>query len=614
MKKIFLLFTALFFGATVFSQVPQRFNYQTIARNSTGVALVSQAVSFRLSILDGSSSGPVVYQETQAVTTNAFGLANLEIGGGTVVSGSMSSINWATGTKYLQVEFDPNGGNTFTMMGVSQLLSVPYALYAANSPAGPTGPTGPQGMQGIAGPAGAPGATGPQGPTGATGLLDPGAAAGNTPYWNGSMWITNSSNIFNNGGNVGIGLTNPSAKLHVVQTNGSTPAGAFAINDPTSTAAAFAVDQNGGGRGLYVTTNGTGEAANFQILNGSNFNHALSTSTNGNGAAIFAENSGTGKAAYFSTSSSSNSSTTLFVNSAGLGVVGRFELTNNTCTSNNMELLNAGFGDGLNILNTGNGRAAYFVSSVNTNSSNAVVAEGYGTGNTFKSTSFGTGGAGNFVISNNTSTATALNVTTNGIGGYGVYSSCTGTGGEPGYFSTTYAFNSNATLFASTNGTGNAGVFQVSNSSSVADAVNINTNGSGRGISAITTGAGSAGYFQQNNSGSITPAIYATTNGSGSAAIYAKSNSSYSLEMDGPMKVSGTRPTAFQVTTGASAATYTIANTTQANASTDLVSVTPASAVTSGWYVTWSGTNWVINSASGTFPASTKFNITVIKQ
>lgn len=86
---------------------------------------------------------------------------------------------------------------------------------------GATGPAGADGMQGPVGPTGADGATGPAGPTGpqgatgATGLLPPGSAAGNTPYWDGSTWVVSSSNIYNNGGNVGIGTTSPVQKLHI---------------------------------------------------------------------------------------------------------------------------------------------------------------------------------------------------------------------------------------------------------------------------------------------------------------------------------------------------------------------------------------------------------------
>jgi hypothetical protein len=100
----------------------------------------------------------------------------------------------------------------------------------ATVPAGPAGPQGPAGPTGATGPAGAVGATGPAGPAGPAGVIANGSAAGNTPYWNGTSWVTNSSNIFNNGGNVGIGTTTPtSAKLVL----GGTP-GAIGLDLATS--------------------------------------------------------------------------------------------------------------------------------------------------------------------------------------------------------------------------------------------------------------------------------------------------------------------------------------------------------------------------------------------
>jgi hypothetical protein len=165
-----------------------------------------------------------------------------------------------------------------------------------------------------------------------------------------------------------------------------------------------------------------------------------------------------------------------------------------------------------------------------------------------------------------------------------------------------------------TTGTGNVANFQLSNSSNSADAVQVNTNGTGRGLSVVTTGTGTAGYFSISNTATANAAVYASTNGSASAGVYAKSTSSNSIELDGPMKVSGSRPTAFQITVPGVSANYTIPNTSVANAATDLVIVTAAATVTTGFYVTWNGSSWVIYPTSGTIPANTKFNVMVIKQ
>lgn len=312
-KNIF--FILLLVGLLAKAQTPQGMNYQAVVRNAQGQPVANGTnVAVRFTIHDGSAGGTAVFQETNTVVANQFGLINYVIG----ATGNLATVNWGTGNKYLQVEVDVTGGTNYIDMGTTQLMSVPYALYAANSPAGATGPQGPTGANGIngtdgatgpqglpgpqgptggngtagangaTGPQGATGATGPQGPTGAdgtnglngntgaqgptgpgggatgpqgptgangvngatgpqgaqgvtgpqgpagangtngnngitgatgatgaTGLLANGSTAGNTPYWNGSSWVTNSSNIYNAGSNVGIGTTSPATKLHI---------------------------------------------------------------------------------------------------------------------------------------------------------------------------------------------------------------------------------------------------------------------------------------------------------------------------------------------------------------------------------------------------------------
>lgn len=194
MKKSILIFLfAAFVICSATAQVPQAFKYQAIARDLSGNAIANQNISLRINILQGSSTGTSVYCETHNVTSNGFGLMNLEIGNGTYVSGNFSTIPWATGSFYVKIEMDATGGTTYQPMGTSQLLSVPYALYAENATTGltgPTGPTGPAGTNGVTGPSGtngtngATGATGPSGgpigPTGSTGATGPTGSIGNT--------------------------------------------------------------------------------------------------------------------------------------------------------------------------------------------------------------------------------------------------------------------------------------------------------------------------------------------------------------------------------------------------------------------------------------------------
>jgi hypothetical protein len=151
MKKILLSVSFLFFaGVAAWAQAPAAFNYQGVARTASGTPISGAPISLRLSVHDGSSTGAVVYQETQAVTTNSFGLYTAAIGNGTATIGTLASVNWGSGLKYMEVEIDPAGGSSYTSVGASQLLSVPYALYAANASAISLPNTGTPGTYGSA--------------------------------------------------------------------------------------------------------------------------------------------------------------------------------------------------------------------------------------------------------------------------------------------------------------------------------------------------------------------------------------------------------------------------------------------------------------------------------
>lgn len=129
MKNIYTLFLALLTTA-VFAQVPKGFAYQAVAFNASGNPVVNGPVSLRISILDNSATGTNIYTETHSKTTNSKGLINLNIGQGTVVSGTFSAINWSANSKFVKVEMDAAGGSNYTNVGVNQLMSVPYAYVA----------------------------------------------------------------------------------------------------------------------------------------------------------------------------------------------------------------------------------------------------------------------------------------------------------------------------------------------------------------------------------------------------------------------------------------------------------------------------------------------------
>lgn len=132
MKKIFTLLAAVFITATLWAQSPEKMSYQAVIRDGNDNLVTNQTIGMQISILHGSVTGTAVYVEYQTPTTNINGLVSLEIGSGTVLSGDFTSIDWAHGPFFIQTETetDPTGGTGNTIIGTSQLLSVPYALHA----------------------------------------------------------------------------------------------------------------------------------------------------------------------------------------------------------------------------------------------------------------------------------------------------------------------------------------------------------------------------------------------------------------------------------------------------------------------------------------------------
>lgn len=171
-KNTVIILLLLFICSMLNAQSPQKMSFQAVIRNASNTVISLRPVGIKISLLQGSALGKSVYAETQTVTTNFNGLISIQIGTGNVVNGSFSAIDWANGPYFIKTETDPNGGNDYTIIGTSELLSVPYALFALNSNTTPglIGATGLTGTTGLTGETGAKGIDGVNGVDGTDGI------------------------------------------------------------------------------------------------------------------------------------------------------------------------------------------------------------------------------------------------------------------------------------------------------------------------------------------------------------------------------------------------------------------------------------------------------------
>ena len=129
MKKIYSIVLFLI-SVSASAQSPDKMSYQAVLRNIDGTLMKDQAVSIQISILQSSATGTTVYQEDHSPSTNLNGLVSLHIGTGNTTSGTFSAIDWSAGPYFLQTDIDPAGGTNYVISSTTELISVPFALYA----------------------------------------------------------------------------------------------------------------------------------------------------------------------------------------------------------------------------------------------------------------------------------------------------------------------------------------------------------------------------------------------------------------------------------------------------------------------------------------------------
>lgn len=212
-------------GNTTLSAVTHAIPYQAVVRDATGNPLINHPLTVRCTLHDNTASGTSIYQETHTITTNNLGLFTLHIGTGVASIGNIDSIHWALYKKYLQVEFDTTAqGVSYIDLGTQQLMAVPYALYAETAGNALNAPKGDNGVDGVNGSNGVDGSNGSNGVNGADGIsvtsanitndslylslsnsqtlnagklnggLPNGTNPGDVLTWNGSFWVSTTSN------------------------------------------------------------------------------------------------------------------------------------------------------------------------------------------------------------------------------------------------------------------------------------------------------------------------------------------------------------------------------------------------------------------------------------
>jgi len=140
MRKLYTILIVLLVTASTFAQAPEKMSYQAVVRDGGNTLLANEEVGIRISILQTTITGASVYTETHSVTTNLNGLVSLEIGTGNT-SDIFATTDWSAGPYFIKTEIDQSGGSSYTITGTSQIMSVPFALYANYSGSSETNAT-----------------------------------------------------------------------------------------------------------------------------------------------------------------------------------------------------------------------------------------------------------------------------------------------------------------------------------------------------------------------------------------------------------------------------------------------------------------------------------------
>jgi hypothetical protein len=546
MKKILFAVGIVLGSHLAFAQVPEKMSYQAIVRNTGGQILANQSVGIRASILQGSPAGAAVYSERLTGNTNANGLLTLEIGSGTVLTGTFNTINWSTGSYYLKTETDPTGGTNYTITGTSQLLSVPYAMYAKTAGGGGgsfaipytntvnnagtlfslindgdgtsvegvnnTTTSSVASVRGIVSNT-APGgfSSGVRGINNGTGGLGVGVWGSQAGSGWGVYGVTpDGLGVYGNSSANGYGVyanSNTGTGLNATSNNG-TPANIAIFNNANNNSV---LNANTVGNGTVVNVTTTGNGAGVRSSTGSGFAiHGITSAQTS--AGVIGDNNGAGEAVVGRTTSDIAGAVVGRNDGGGYGVRG-FIATNTSGTAVGV-LGQVG-------LNNSMGRAGRFENfNASNNINNTFEVKSNGNGNIPDNTQ---GNASSFFLDNTNSVGAAVRAEVNTIfgnfGAAGVFGISSGTGGRAGLFYASNPAGNGASLIALTDGNGNA---ITANAGKDGNGIETNIDGAGNALYAWvpTFSTGRAGRFNIFNDANTSDVITVTTVGNGIAGNF----------------------------------------------------------------------------------------------
>ncbi len=334
MKKIYTLLLFLLVTTGIWAQAPQKMTYQAVVRDASDILITDTTVGVQISILEGTATGTAVYVETHSTTTNSNGLMTLEAGGGTVVSGDFSAIDWGSDNFFIKSEIDPTGGTSYSIEGTSELLSVPYALYAENAGAGGGNSLDEAYDEQLGGAPETRIINADDGKIEIISTDNRGLEITGDPDYTG-LYVTGSTALdqtsiygLGTGDAYGIWASNLGNRAALYAYHNGVGEGIKVLHD------------GGTGKGLYIENDGTGIGADIWQKNAASANDALRINNDGSGEGIYIDNlAGNG------------GSTGMLIDHSGTGS-GLFVTTNAATSGNALRITNAGTARGASIWNS----------------------------------------------------------------------------------------------------------------------------------------------------------------------------------------------------------------------------------------------------------------------